>query len=142
MGIDGVQSDLPGPAVSGAARRTAQLSVRVNDPTFLCFWLSITVLATGVNGSQIDQPFVVSYADGSSTTVRQSLSDWHTSQHCPGESIALAMNDRVTPAGALQSGVFNLYAYTFQTDPSRTLASLSLPKNRGVVVLSVNTMTQ
>jgi hypothetical protein len=39
---------------------------------------SLNLLATAVNGPQVNQPFVVTYTDGSSTTFTQSLSDWGT----------------------------------------------------------------
>ena len=48
------------------------------------------LLATGVNGNQPDQTFVVTYVDGSTTTITQSLSDWFTPQSYPGEAVAVA----------------------------------------------------
>jgi Abnormal spindle-like microcephaly-assoc'd, ASPM-SPD-2-Hydin len=44
-------------------------------------YYAVSVLATGVNGNHMNQPFVVTYMDGTSEIVRQSLSDWKTPQH-------------------------------------------------------------
>ena len=41
------------------------------------------LLATGVNGSQLNQNFVVTYTDGTTDTFTQSLSDWFTPASSP-----------------------------------------------------------
>ncbi len=38
---------------------------------------TLYMLATGVNGNQTNQTFVVTYTDGTTSTVTQSLSDWY-----------------------------------------------------------------
>ena len=55
---------------------------------------ALTLLATGVNGSQAGQPFTVTYADGTKTTFTQSISDWHTPQNYSGEATAVTMSYR------------------------------------------------
>lgn len=46
---------------------------------------TLNMLATGVNDKQPNQTFVVAYADGTSTVIQQSLSDWFTPQNYAGE---------------------------------------------------------
>ncbi|MGD0505294.1 MAG: putative Ig domain-containing protein [Steroidobacteraceae bacterium] len=99
---------------------------------------TVSLLATGVDGNQPNQKFVVSYTDGTATSFTQSLSDWHTPQNYAGESQASQMPYRLTATGATQSGPFYLYGYSFAINNAKTVKSLTLPQNRNVVVLSVD----
>jgi hypothetical protein len=101
----------------------------------------ITVLAAAVNGSQLNQTFVVTYQDGSTTSFQQSVSDWNKPQNYPNELIARDTGFRITPTGMHQGGSWDVYAYSFQTDPNKQIVSVTLPKNRDVVVFAVNTLT-
>ena len=102
----------------------------------------LTVLAAAVDGSQPNQMFVVTYQDGTTTSFTQSVSDWGQAQHYAGETIARSSASRITPTGVLQAGSWDVYAYSFQTDPSKEIVSLTLPRNRNVVVFAVNSQTQ
>ena len=42
------------------------------------------MLATGVHGNQANQTFVVTYTDGTTSSITQSLSDWFTPQNYRG----------------------------------------------------------
>jgi YVTN family beta-propeller protein len=103
--------------------------------------LGITVLAAAVNGNQLNQTFVVTYQDGSTSSFQQSVSDWNQPRSYPNESIARDTACRVTPTGVPQDGVWDVYAYRFLTDPNRQIVSLTLPENRDVVVFAVNALT-
>ena len=50
---------------------------------------SLELLATGVEGGQESQVFTITYADGTSSSVTQSLSDWYESSGYQGESEAV-----------------------------------------------------
>jgi uncharacterized protein (TIGR03437 family) len=97
----------------------------------------IDMLATGVQGNQAGQKFVVNYTDGTSSTYTQGLSDWFTPQNYPGESIAVAMPYRVTSGGTKDGRPFNLYGYSFAMSSGKTASSLVLPANASVVVFAV-----
>jgi hypothetical protein len=98
----------------------------------------LELLATAVNGNQCDQVFTVTYADGTTSTFRQSLSDWHTPQSYGGETTASVMPYRITPDGAPSSdGSFYLYGYEFLLNNAKTVKSISLPANRNVVALAI-----
>ena len=45
---------------------------------------TVNLLATAVNGNQVNQTFVVTYTDGTTTSFTQSLSDWYTPQKLCG----------------------------------------------------------
>lgn len=102
----------------------------------------VSLLATGVDGNQVDQKFVVSYTDGTTSSFTQSLSDWFTPQNYPGESRVSQMPYRLTKSGATQNGPFYLYGYSFAINSAKTVKSLTLPRNRNVVVLSVDLGSQ
>jgi hypothetical protein len=102
---------------------------------------SLQFLATATNGNQAKQSFVVAYTDGSTSTIEQSLSDWHTPQNFAGEAVARTMSERINGSGAADARGFNLYGYGFAIDATKTVKSLTLPKNRDVVVLAVTLTT-
>ena len=97
---------------------------------------SISLLATGVNGSQVAQKFKVTYTDGTSSTFTQNLSDWFTPQAFPGELKALSMPYRENGLGERDNRTFYLYEYKFVLNLTKTVASIMLPNNRNVVVLA------
>jgi hypothetical protein len=101
-------------------------------------YTNIELLATGLNGSQTNQKFVVTYTDGTTTTITQSLSDWYAPQSFAGESIASSMAYRVTASGAADNRTFNLYGYAFAINSAKTLQSITLPQNPNVVVLAID----
>ncbi len=98
---------------------------------------SIKVLGLGVNGAQELQIFTVTYADGTSSSYTQSLSDWAVPRNFAGESEAVSMPYRLANDGSRDTRTFYGYAYSFPLDSSKEVRSLSLPSNRGVLVLAV-----
>jgi len=118
---------------AGAASAVAGSTVALPAGNFA----TLNLLATGVHGNQPDQNFVVTYTDGSTTTLTQSLSNWGGAQSYSGESIALTMAYYVTSTGAQHTGPVYLYGYAFAIDPTKTVKSITLPGSRNVVVLAV-----
>ena len=99
---------------------------------------TLNILATGVNGGQTGQSFVVTYTDGTTSTFKQNLSDWFAPQNYAGESQVLKMAYRIAPSGATSAGPVYLYGYSFALNSAKTVQSLTLPNNRNVVVLAVD----
>jgi hypothetical protein len=98
---------------------------------------TVRLLATAVNGDQVNQTFVVTYTDGTSTSFKQNLSDWFTPQSYAGESVASTMTYRIASSGASSSGPCYLYGYSFAINSAKSVKSITLPNNRNVVVLAV-----
>lgn len=96
----------------------------------------ISLLATGVNGSQLAQVFKVTYTDGTSSIFTQNLSDWFTPKTFSGETKAMTMLYRDNGQGQRDNRTFYLYEYKFVLNALKTLASITLPNNRNVVVLA------
>jgi alpha-mannosidase len=99
---------------------------------------TVNLLATGANGAQKNQVFVVTYTDGTTSSFTQSLSDWFAPQNFTGESQVAKMTYRIGPTGTRQNGPWYLYGYSFAVNSSKTVRSITLPKNRSVVVLAVD----
>jgi hypothetical protein len=78
----------------------------------------------------------VTYTDGSTTVVSQSLSDWFTPQSYGGESIASTMAYRLSAAGATDNHTVYLYAYSLAVNNAKVVKSVTLPATRSVVVLA------
>ncbi|HEX4147156.1 MAG TPA: choice-of-anchor Q domain-containing protein, partial [Pirellulales bacterium] len=101
-------------------------------------YAKLELLATGVNGNQVNQTFTVHYTDGTSTTFTQSLSDWHTPQSYSGQSVVLSMSYRNTSTGAKDTaGPFDVYGYTLTLNSAKTVQSITLPNNHNVAVLAM-----
>ena len=100
---------------------------------------SISLLATGTNGNQTNQQFIIHYSDGSTQIFTQSLSDWHSPQSYAGESLVTPTFYRNTSSGGKNSGLFDLYGYTFSVNPAKTVESITLPNNTNVKILSITT---
>jgi len=115
---------------------TANTTAGVTIPLPAGQYTTLNLLATAVDGNQTAQTFVVTYTDGTSTTINQSLSDWYAPQSYTGESKAVTMAYRLLPTGAKDARTFYLYGYSFAINSAKTVASLTLPKNRYVVVLA------
>jgi hypothetical protein len=98
---------------------------------------TLQLLATGVNGNQTNQTFTVKYTDGTSKKFTQSLSDWYTPQNYAGESVALKMALRNQSNGNEDRRRFDVYEYTLTLDPTKTIASITLPNNKNVDVLAI-----
>ena len=99
---------------------------------------TLNLLATGVNGNQPNQSFVVTYTDGTTTTIQQSLSDWFYPQNYAGESVAVTTAYRLTSTGATGTGPEYIYGYSFALNGAKTVKSITLPKNRNVVVIAID----
>ncbi len=99
---------------------------------------TVDLLATAVNGNQVNQTFVVTYTDGTTSSFTQSLSDWYTPQNFAGESRVSKMVYRIARSGVTNIGSFYLYGYSFAVDSAKTVKSITLPNNRNVVVLAVD----
>ena len=96
----------------------------------------INLLATGVNGSQSGS-FTITYTDGTRVAVSQTFSDWHAGPGAPGEAAALTMSYRNRPIGR-DNQAFYLYDYTLPLDPTRTVASITLPSNGNIALFALN----
>jgi sugar lactone lactonase YvrE len=95
------------------------------------------LLGAGVNGNQTNQNIVVTYTDGSTSTLTQSFSDWCSPQNYSGETLVIASSNRISSNGQTQTIACNLYGYTFALNASKTAASVKLPANRNVVFLAM-----
>ncbi len=98
---------------------------------------SLKIMGTAVGGPQTAQAFVVTYADGTTATFTQSLSDWYTSQNYAGETRAVQMAYRDTNNGGRDTRIFNLYNYSFALNSTKSVQSIKLPNNANVQILAM-----
>ena len=98
-------------------------------------------LGAGVNGNQPSQPFIVTYTDGTTSTVSVSLSDWVFPQGYPGETTVVTMIYRDKIASFFSTGRDNVttrvFGYSLPLDGTKTVARITLPANNNVVVMSM-----
>jgi hypothetical protein len=99
---------------------------------------TLSLLGTAVNGNQANQTFTVTYADNSTQTFTQSLSDWFTPQGYSGETIASTMAYRDVSNGTKDDRTFDLYAYSFNLNAAKQVKSITLPNNSNVEVLAID----
>jgi hypothetical protein len=99
---------------------------------------TLAFLGTATHGSQLNQTFVVTYTDGTSTTFTQSLSDWLHPQAYAGEATAAAIGYRDKHDGTQGLNTTYLYLYRFTLDRTRVVNSITLPNNADVEVLAMD----
>jgi hypothetical protein len=97
---------------------------------------ALKLLGTSTRGNRSAETFVVTYIDGTSSTIVQGMSDWLTPKSYPGESTALTMDHRIEHSGTASAGPYHLYGYTLNLNPAKTVQSLTLPASGYVVVLA------
>jgi hypothetical protein len=90
-----------------------------------------------VEGGQESQVFTITYADGTSSSVTQSLSDWYESSGYKGETEAVDVPYRLIGDGSKDPRTFHLYGYSFKLDRSKTVRSITLPGNEHVLVFAI-----
>jgi hypothetical protein len=130
---DGVEFNLGAPNTTDAAYGTGK-SIKLPAGHFT----KLHILATGVQGSQTAQPIVVTYTDGSTSTLTQSFSDWFSPQNFSGENVAVKMAYRNLSDGSQNNQAFNLYEYTLKLNSGKIVKTLELPSNRNVVTLGIS----
>lgn len=98
---------------------------------------TLNLLATGVNGSQLDQRLLLNFTDGTSSMVKQSFSDWKTPSNFSGEVTSIPLSYYDTSTGGRVQVKNYVYSYSFRIPQGKTLASLTLPSNRNSVILGI-----
>jgi alpha-mannosidase len=98
---------------------------------------SLHLLAAGVEGGQESQVFTITYADGTSSSLTQSVSDWYEPADYKGESEAIVSPYRVEADGYKDNRTFYLYGYSFDLDATKPVRSITLPDNEHVLVLAM-----
>ncbi|HUD45995.1 MAG TPA: protease pro-enzyme activation domain-containing protein [Candidatus Baltobacteraceae bacterium] len=99
---------------------------------------SLQMLATGVDGAQTSQQFIVKYTDGTTSIFTQSLSDWTAPQDFPGEAVVVATPYRNTDGGTKDTVTQAvIYGYSFGLNNTKTVQSIKLPDNGDVLVFAI-----
>lgn len=96
----------------------------------------LTLLGAAVEGNQLSQVVTIVYTDGTTSPNARNFSDWYTPQSYPGEGEAVAMAYRDVSDGTQDARTFNLYAYRFALDSTKTVQSVTLPNDPNVVLLA------
>lgn len=123
-----------GPATNGIAPPWNTITGNATIPLPSGQFGSVQLLASG-RGNQTAQQFQVNYAGGTSATFTQSVSDWNSPQHYPGETMALDMPYSNLNTGAKAATAVYVYSYGFTLDDCKTVASF-IPPNSG----NINTL--
>jgi hypothetical protein len=97
---------------------------------------TLKLFGMGVNGNHPNAVVVINYQDGTSATLKQGFSDWHTPQSYAGESNAVGMTYRLAADGSHHPGAYVVYEYALSLDPTKKVASIELPAT-GVIILSM-----
>jgi hypothetical protein len=96
------------------------------------------MLATGVEGDQTSQSFLVTYSDSTTASFTQSFSDWFTPQSYAGESKAVTMSHRNNSDGSADNSTFYLYGYSFALNNAKIVQSIQVPNDANVVILAIS----
>jgi hypothetical protein len=103
----------------------------------------LLILASTAWGPAINAAFVVKYTDFTTTTATFSMSDWCAPQSYNGETNVSAQTYRDEEAyGATSPGPDYtpnyVYGYSMNLNSSKTVSSVKLPTNAGVVIFALD----
>jgi hypothetical protein len=104
-------------------------------------WLYLA--GAGANGNQVSQPLTLNFTDGSTETWTQSFTDWTNNGNTAkpllfaGESVIREQSYRINQLGNNVVASTYTYGYTHRIPKGKTLASLTLPNNNDLGILSV-----
>jgi hypothetical protein len=99
------------------------------------------MLGAMVNNIAAGQTFVVTYTDNTTTVFNQSMSDWFNAAGWPGESVINCSEKRNFDDGTTQTDSVCVYGYDIPLDVTKTVASVTLPNTRNIVMLSMDLQT-
>lgn len=105
------------------------------------FMLGAMVNNIEPSGVYYTEPFTVTYTDGSTTVLNQTLSDWVYAAGWPGESVVNCSEDRNFQDGTTQADSVCVYGYQIVLDPTKTVSTLQLPATRNIVMLAFDLTT-
>jgi hypothetical protein len=124
-----------GPSAGSDAVKCSGQYVTLPSGQYSC----LNLLATGVNGNQVNQLFVVNYTDGTSSTFIQSVSDWAIMQSYPGQALVSFTGYNDTSGGTKNTTTSaSLYGYSFALNPNKVVKNIKLPVDAGVMVLAMS----
>ena len=92
-------------------------------------------------GVYYTEPFTVTYTDGTTTVLNQTLSDWVYAAGWPGESVVNCNEDRNASNGSTQADSVCVYGYQIVLNPAKTVSTLTLPATRNIVMLAFDLTT-
>ena len=72
-------------------------------------------------GVYYTEPFTVTYTDGTTTVLNQTLSDWVYAAGWPGESVVNCSEDRNFSNGTTQADSVCVYGYQIVLNPTKTV---------------------
>jgi hypothetical protein len=104
-------------------------------------YTNLYMLGAMVNNITAGQTFTVTYSDGSTTVFNQNMSDWVYAAGWPGESVVNCNYDRNVDNGTTQADSVCVYGYQIVLDPTKTVATVTLPNTRNIVMLSMDLTT-
>jgi hypothetical protein len=100
-------------------------------------YTTLLMLAIGVEGNQTSQSFTVTYTDGTTTPIVQSMSDWVNVTSYTNQFVAVTMPYRNLSDGVMDQSTSHVYGYLFALNNTKTVQSLRLPNNANLDVLAV-----
>jgi hypothetical protein len=101
------------------------------------YFSALTMIGTGTNGNQTNEPFIVTYTDGTTATIYQTFSDWSKASGASGETTVKTMSYRNNSSGGKQTSNWNIYGYTLLLDSTKEVASIKLPSASNVNILAM-----
>ncbi len=105
-------------------------------------FVALSLIGAATTTGQTNQPFIITYTDGTTATTNFSLSPWTTSLGFPGESL-VELNAYFNMGNGSRGTTTKvaLYGYQIALDSTRVVQSITLPNNRNVVIVAMSLST-
>ena len=102
---------------------------------------SMTLIGAATTTGQTNQTFTLNFTDGTNGSGQLNMSSWTAPAGYTDETIVSTTPYRNTGGGGRTTGNTYLYGYTFPTDGSKVVQSLTLPNNRNIVIVAISLTT-
>jgi hypothetical protein len=105
-------------------------------------YATLNLLGALVNGNVTTaSTFIVTYTDGTTTTVSQHLSDWVFPLNYPGETVITCVPYRNNSNGTTDAHLTCVFGYQISLDSTKIVQSVTLPATRNNVFLAMSLVT-
>jgi hypothetical protein len=98
---------------------------------------TLSLIGAATTSGQTNQTFTISYTDGTTSSVQQSMSNWAQSSSYSGETTVSTMTYLNTFSGGMTTQNVYLYGYQIPINSAKTVQSVTLPNNLNVVFLGM-----
>lgn len=100
-------------------------------------YATVYLLGAATTTGQTNQPFLLTYSDGTKVSETLNMSSWASPAGYSDETVVAKTTYSNNQGGGRTNGTYDLYGYQLTANPNKTLVSVTLPNTRNVVIMAL-----